>query len=356
MEIPFFSIVMPVYRVEEFLEAAVDSVIKQSFPDFELILVDDCSPDSCPRLCDEWAQKDNRVKVIHQKKNSGVSYARNTGLDAAIGKYLMFMDSDDYIDKGLFEEVYNSIQENAAEIVFFGMSIEQYDAEGILRETVRITPPSKKFRSSDELRPYMIELENMTLYGYACNKFYNLQYLKKIGIRYVEYALNEDILFNVEYCMDIDRMNVLSVPAYHYRKMWVSKSRTGQFVKNYFELHIKRVQVILDQYQTWGICTDKVKADLAAIYTRYIMSALQRNCDPKAEMGFRMRREWIKSLYKQPLFNEIIDYGNPKSRLVMVLNRSLKKRRVWMCMMYGRMIYLVKNKLPGLFNIVQKKR
>lgn len=356
MNTPFFSIVMPVYQVEEYLEGAVQSVLKQNYENFELILVDDCSPDNCPKLCDEWAGKDDRIKVIHQKKNAGVSYARNTGMDAARGQYLMFMDSDDYIESKLLQEVYDSVVENAAQIVFFGMSIDQYGVNGDLKESIKIVPPQKKYKNKGELRPYIIELENMTLYGYACNKFYELRYLRQIKLRYEEHALNEDILFNVEYCMNIDKMNILPIPAYHYRKMQVSKSRTGQFVRNYFELHVKRVQVILDQYKAWGLCGDKVKTDLAGIYTRYTMSALQRNCDPKARMSHKLRKEWLRDLYRQPLFNEIIDFGNPESRIVRILNNSLKKRRIYICLFLGRFIYIVKNKLPGLFNIVQKKR
>lgn len=356
METPFFSIIMPVYQVEEYLEEAVKSVLAQSYENYELILVDDCSPDSCPEMCDEWTLKDSRIKVIHQKKNSGVSCARNTGMDAAAGQYLMFMDSDDSIDSSLLQKVFDSLQENRAEIVFFGMTIDLFGTDGKLKETAKIEPPQECFTTKESLRPYIIELENMTLYGYACNKFYDLDYLRGLGLRYEEYALNEDILFNVEYCMEIDKMNVLSIPAYHYRKMQVSKSRTGQFVKNYFELHVKRVQVILDQYKTWGMCTEKVKTDLAGIYTRYIMSALQRSCDVKAGMNHKARKEWLKKLYSQPLFNEIIDFGNSASLIVRVLNNSLKKRRVCFSLILGRFIYIVKNKLPGLFNIVQKKR
>ena len=94
---PFISVVMPVYNVEKHLKTAINSVLEQRFQDFELILVDDCSPDKCPSLCDEYALKYDKISVIHHEKNKGLSEARNTGLEVANGEYIWFMDSDDYV-------------------------------------------------------------------------------------------------------------------------------------------------------------------------------------------------------------------------------------------------------------------
>ena len=91
----FFSVIVPVYNVEKYLKECVDSILKQTFTDFELILVDDGSTDNSPALCDEFAKNDSRVKVIHNK-NGGASVARNTGMKAAQGRYLINIDSDDY--------------------------------------------------------------------------------------------------------------------------------------------------------------------------------------------------------------------------------------------------------------------
>lgn len=352
----FFSIVMPVYNVEKYLPQAIDSVLGQTFKDFELILVDDCSPDNSYKMCNDYAKRDGRIQVIHLEKNGGVSNARNIGMKAAEGQYLLFMDSDDYIDSVLLEKVYHSLKKNVADIVFFGMTEEHFNVKGEHIESVVFELPTKYFKNKNSLRRYIIELEKATLYGYACNKFYRLEYLKQLNLQYQEYALNEDILFNVAYCMDIDSMNVLKLPAYHYRKNMAAGSRTSQFVKNYFELHEKRARALLEQYQYWGMCTKKIRADLAAIYTRYIMSALQRNCDPRAEMTFAMRRQWLKSLYKQEIFKEVIPYGKPSSLIVRILHGCLKRQWTFLSLAFGRGIYIIKEYCPKLFNIVQKNR
>src|SRR5699024_3150788 len=102
---PWISVVMPVYNVEKHLKKAVHSILDQSIQDFEIILVDDHSPDGCPSLCEKFAASDERIRVIHHEVNRGLSMARNTGLKEAKGKYIWFMDSDDYVDDGLFEMV-----------------------------------------------------------------------------------------------------------------------------------------------------------------------------------------------------------------------------------------------------------
>ena len=108
---PKVSIIVPVYNVENYLRRCVDSILNQTFSDFELILVDDGSPDNCGVVCDEYEKKDKRIKVIH-KENGGLSDARNAGIDIARGEYLGFVDSDDWIHPQMFEILYNGIVEN----------------------------------------------------------------------------------------------------------------------------------------------------------------------------------------------------------------------------------------------------
>lgn len=102
---PFFSIVMPVYGVADYLEQTLQSVAAQTFDDFEVILVDDCSPDDSPKICDAWVKKDKRMTVLHLPENGGLSNARNAGFPHVRGEYVFFMDSDDVIDANLLEQV-----------------------------------------------------------------------------------------------------------------------------------------------------------------------------------------------------------------------------------------------------------
>ena len=124
---PLISVIVPVYQVEQYLDRCVSSILEQTYDHLEVILIDDGSPDSCPRLCDEWAEKDPRVRVIHQE-NGGVSSARNAGLDAATGDYIAFVDSDDAIRPNYFETLYALLTEHQAELSICKMLV--VDEEG----------------------------------------------------------------------------------------------------------------------------------------------------------------------------------------------------------------------------------
>ena len=112
---PEISVIVPVYKVEKYLNECIDSILAQTFTDFELILVDDGSPDSCPALCDAAAEKDSRVRVIH-KINGGVSTARNAGLAAAQGNWIAFVDSDDRVLPQFLEKLYSAALEKNTDI------------------------------------------------------------------------------------------------------------------------------------------------------------------------------------------------------------------------------------------------
>ena len=115
---PTVSVIIPVYKVEEYLGQCVDSILSQTYTNLEVLLVDDGSPDDCPRLCDEYAAKDKRVRVIH-KENGGLASARNAGLDKANGQFVSFIDSDDWIEQQTYEKVMRIHEETSAEIIMF---------------------------------------------------------------------------------------------------------------------------------------------------------------------------------------------------------------------------------------------
>lgn len=110
------SVIVPIYNVEKYLTKCIESIINQTYENLEIILVDDGSPDNCPIICDEYAKRDSRVKVIH-KKNGGLSDARNAGLDIATGEYIMFIDSDDFVEIDMMESMMNNMIDNNVDLV-----------------------------------------------------------------------------------------------------------------------------------------------------------------------------------------------------------------------------------------------
>ena len=120
MSLELISVIIPIYKVEEYLDHCIKSIVEQTYRKLEIILVDDGSPDKCPLKCDEWAERDGRIRVIH-KKNGGLSDARNVGMSIATGSYISFIDSDDWISPDFYEKLYRSITESNAQIAASGI-------------------------------------------------------------------------------------------------------------------------------------------------------------------------------------------------------------------------------------------
>ena len=129
------SVIVPVYNTEPYLARCIDSILNQTFTEFECILVNDCSPDNCPAICDEYAKKDKRIKVIHNQQNQGSSLSRQIGLAQATGDYIQFADSDDWIECNMLEEMYGKAIEGNFDIVYCD-SIEEDIKTLIINRTV----------------------------------------------------------------------------------------------------------------------------------------------------------------------------------------------------------------------------
>lgn len=173
------SVIVPVYKVEPYLDRCVASILAQTYPNLEVILVDDGSPDNCPALCDAWAQRDARIRVIH-KKNGGQSDARNVGLDAASGAYISFVDSDDYIAENFIETLYDLLHEYHTDISAVHWKLVYADAPEVP------APPSSRnvtlFQGADAIRELFTE---DTYACYAWNKLCKGNCLTPSGFRSV---------------------------------------------------------------------------------------------------------------------------------------------------------------------------
>ena len=208
---PLFTVVMPAYGVEKYLAKAVESIESQTFQEWELIIVEDGSPDKTGSLAEKLKEKDARIRVIHHEQNKGLSEARNTGIQHAAGRYIWFMDPDDTVDMDLLQQVADSLEKNRAKLVVFGHLEEYYNEDGSFAYAHEIRPEEKYFTDIEEIHNYMIRLEQETIYGYAWNKVYDLDYIKENKFRYETVRLIEDIVFNINYCNDIDSMNLLNI-------------------------------------------------------------------------------------------------------------------------------------------------
>ena len=201
-----FSIIVPIYNVENYIRKCVDSLIAQSFSDIEIILVDDESPDNCPQICDEYARMDNRITVIHQK-NGGLSDARNSGLSIARGQYVIFVDSDDYIDVDACQRFAYHVTDNADILV--GNAI----VEGGNCNLSHIAPGNTVYDGSTYLK---VSLQNHKSPMAAWLNVYRREFLSDNNLWFKKGILHEDEQFTPRAFLKASSVVVTGIEFYHY--------------------------------------------------------------------------------------------------------------------------------------------
>lgn len=185
---PLISVIVPVYRVEEFLRKCVLSVAGQTYRNLEIWLVDDGSPDRCGLICDEMAQDDPRIRVIH-KANGGLSSARNAALDVARGEYYMFVDSDDWVEPCFCEKALEMVQREGVRLASFGFWVAEQGKDGeVRRKSARVATEEKHMTGSEAIRS-LLRYED-AIYNYSMNKIYHRNLFE--GVRYPEGRIFED--------------------------------------------------------------------------------------------------------------------------------------------------------------------
>ena len=219
---PELSIIVPVYKVEKYLPRCIDSILAQTFGDFELILIDDGSPDGCGRICDEYARKDKRIVVIHQK-NMGVSAARNAGLDIARGRYIGFVDSDDWIEPQMYEVMMDAIRENGADMAVCG--VRYADEDGKFTRADRL---SEGVYSRDGLLEDVFAMPNK-LGGGCCNKVFDASKIASVRFK-VGMTIAEDALYLFDCFMRIDGAVKIGDALYNVYERCGSATRTDSMI------------------------------------------------------------------------------------------------------------------------------
>lgn len=207
------SVIVPVYKVENYLNECVDSIINQTYKNLEIILVDDGSPDSCGHICDEYMKVDSRIKVIH-KENGGLSDARNVGLDMATGEIISFVDSDDYLAPLFLEVMYKAMNEGNCDIVAINGGTDFWDGEELVRPLAKsVNEGGIEYLSAKQALEKMFYQQIATGAQFKIYKKYILN-----GVRFPKGYLYEDVATTYKAFLNSERAAIVYSDLYAYRK------------------------------------------------------------------------------------------------------------------------------------------
>lgn len=225
-------IIVPIYNVEKFIRKTIESLINQTYNNIEIILVDDGSPDDSPRICDDYSKKDTRIKVIH-KENGGVSSARNSGMKASCGDYIMFVDGDDYVEPDYVDYFINLIKKTQTQIAISYFVFNIFDKTQIKRDSVGIIP------SEEAMEQIYLERINVAVW----NKIYSKEVIAEYNILFNEDIwYGEGMLFNIEFLQFVEKVGVGNKKVYNQVYNTESAMRKFNLKSNYCGLKSLDIQ------------------------------------------------------------------------------------------------------------------
>ena len=226
------SIIVPIYDVEKFIRKTIESLINQTYDNIEIILVDDGSPDDSPRICDDYSKKDTRIKVIH-KENGGVSSARNSGMKASSGDYIMFVDGDDYVEPDYVDYFINLIKKTQTQIAISYFVFNIFDKTQIKRDSVGT------ISSEEAMKQIYIERINVAVW----NKIYSKEVIAEYNILFNEDIwYGEGMLFNIEFLQFVEKVGVGNKKVYNQVYNTESAMRKFNLKSNYCGLKSLDIQ------------------------------------------------------------------------------------------------------------------
>lgn len=316
INISLISVIVPVYKVENVLHYCIDSILNQTYKDFELILVDDGSPDNSGKICDEYAKKDNRIKVIH-KENGGVSSARNCGIDAAKGKYICFVDSDDYPCINYLLDMVNMCTKfDGCDLLLGGFYVVS-DYKSNIEKKVLFT---EDHNYSCVSRLDFVRMYEKWVIQMPWNKLYKLKIIQTSKIRFDgNFSLGEDVLFNIDYLTNSNgNIAILNKPIYNYTRTGIESLDNKYYpdLKSLYDSIYERIFEFCDEFNLSN-------TDIQHVYASYFYSienVLKNTFSKKNKAGISLKYRYNNEILRSKQFKNILKrskkFVNWKLRLI----------------------------------------
>lgn len=350
-----YSIIVPVYGVEKYLDQCVESVLAQSFADFELLLVDDKSPDNCPAMCDAWAERDSRIRVIHKPENQGLGFARNTGMAHARGEYVTFLDSDDFISPAHLQTC-DGVLTPDTDILVFGIEGVYEDKKGNVVYRDAACPPDTVADTPEMRGALFAALSRAKAFPYACNKIYRRSFLEQAQAQFEQTKLIEDFLFNIGLFEKAERIASISVVLYYYRKP-AHETLVSRYAPEFFDL-CKRKYLLEEAFLKACNALTEAHFDLIRLgYIKHIISVVLKNRSKSAAMTHVQQKQRLREMLEDPLTVSVLAQYAPADGIYRMIRNAMYSKQLSLVMAYCSGIgFVQRNMLPLYRKLLSKRR
>lgn len=349
---PAISVIIPVYKVQDWVGRAIESVQAQTFADFELLLVDDGSPDRSGAICDEYAATDVRITVIH-KENGGAASARNAAIAVARGTYLFFMDADDWCEPEMLERMHACAEQGTLDLVVAGFYIDTYrNDEKFFREKKGL--PSKRYASAQEFRQDAYRLFDCNLLYTPWNKLFRASYLRERGIEFPD-VWWDDLPFNLAVLRDIEHVALMEDAFYHFLRAR-SESENTKYRAGTFEKREEEDAWMRDLYAHWGIYDENAREFLARRHVERVVGCIETLTCADCPLSAEEKKSEVARMVLAASVQRAVTEARPRSLMMRIMLAPIRWRKPGLMMAESRFISWVKRNFVGVFAYLKAHR
>ena len=335
------SIIIPIYNSEKTLNRLINSVVNQSYKNLEIILINDGSIDNSLKIINSFEKKDKRIKVINQK-NQGVSKSRNKGLEVATGEYILFLDSDDYIDKDLIKIVLSKFKQNKVDLVIYGFYTEIYGEKLVSNYKTCLLKDKQSIKNN------LINLWKTHMLYNVWNKIYKKEIIDKYNIKFPNYDYGEDIKFNMCYIEKVQSLYSLKTPLYYYNRE-NKNSLTNQYRENLFDIKLEEQERFINHFKNFNLKKEEYNYFLSSRYIERTLGCITNLYLPECNLLFKQKYFLTKEILLHPYTVDSLKIYKGKSKKMRLILMFYRIKSPLLTMFVCKLIYLIKKISPQIF-------
>ena len=343
---------MPVYGVENYVAKAIESIQNQTFTDFEFLIVDDGTKDRSGIICDEYAAKDARLKVIH-KENGGAPSARNAAMKIATGDYYYFLDSDDWAEPTMLQDMVTLAEETNAQLVVAGFYIDTYYSDTEYYTQIQQVD-SVVYESQQAFREDAYRLFDKNLLYTPWNKLYDAVYLRQHDIHFTD-TFWDDFPFNLAVVRDIQRVAVTKTPYYHFMRAR-AESETAKYRADMYAKREEEHGWMQDLFAHWGVDTPQTQEFIARRYIERIIGCIENVANPACTLSAKEKVREIGKMIADEKVRTLLKVMQPRSTYMKVMLLPVRMNSAWLTYLEGAFISAVRRKNVKTFAKLKAER
>lgn len=346
------SVIMPVYGVEKYVGKAIESIQAQTLKDFEFLIVDDGTKDHSGTICDEYAANDPRITVIH-KENGGAPSARNAAMDIAKGKYYYFMDSDDWAEPTMLEDMVALAEKTDAQLVVTGYYIDTYYSDTAYY-TQEQTQPDALYESKEAFRHAAYALFDANLLYTPWNKLYRGDYLRENDLRFSN-TFWDDFPFNLSVIRDIERVAVSSEKYYHFMRAR-AESETAKYHANMYEKREEEHRWMVELYDYWDVHDEASMEFVARRYIERVIGCIENVANPACSLSRKEKHAEIRRIITSKTVRTQLPLMKARSKYMKLMLVPIRMKNTALTYQEGVVISSIRRKHTKSFAALKANR